>query len=176
MWLDEVRNLIEKNSSITAIDIQTMNDVNDFLIKYPPYDAIVSAIMKNTDYLYFHDYDTKVNPYRYNKRLFQEIMEKQPDALAFIEDHLDMESGMFYKYSQNLEGYIQYNRQLKLFFFTLHIELYVNLIRHLYNRLNVYIAACESLGEDKIAQDLKKLTPIVLNAISTGKKALVSTN
>lgn len=172
MWLNKVRDLVEENSSITTIDIQTINDVDMFLLKYPQYDATVSDFMKNTDYLYFHNYDAEVNRYRYDEKLFQVVLQKQPSASAFIEEHLDIEPGLFYKYTQNLEGYIQYMNEQKLQFFHLHIDLYTNLIKHLYRRLNVYIAGCISIGESKWALDLNKLNSIILNAIHAGEKAL----
>ena len=173
-WLNKVRNLVEGNPGITSIDIQTIDDVNTFLLKYPQYDSVVSEFMKGTNYLHFYKHDYDVNPYRYNNKLYQAVMSTQPDASSFIEEHTDMEPDMFSKYSQNLDGYIKYSRQYKLEFFTLHIQLYVNLIKQLYNRLSVDAAGYESIGEDDAALSIKRLYPIVLNAINAGEEALTT--
>ena len=122
-WLNKVRHLVEGDPSINGIDIQSINDVNFFLLEYPQYDAKVSEFMKATDYLYSYNYDIKANSYRYNEHVFKLVIKNKPDALDFIEDHIEVEYEIFPIYSYALEGYILYLKQKKLMFFTLHIHL-----------------------------------------------------
>ena len=171
-WLNKVRSFVQAEPFTTQVDIQSLNDVNEFLLKFPQYDDIVSKFMEDTDYLHFYKYDTKANPFRYDEKLFQMTMRNHPDISAFFADQLEIESLLFPKYASNLEGYIHYTKQQNLRFFRLHIQLYVNLIRAVYARLKVIISACESIGEYEFAHDLNKLNQIVLKAINTGEEAL----
>jgi hypothetical protein len=169
-WLNKVRDLVEGDSSITAIDIQTIGDVNNFLLKYPQYDAKVSTFMEDTNYLHYYNFDTKINPHRYHEQLFQTVMKMHPDALAFIKSHLELVD--MHPYDQNLKHYIFYMKQQKLRFFSLHIQLYVNLITGIYQRLTVMIAGCESIGEDEFGRKLRKDRQAVLELIKMGEMEL----
>jgi hypothetical protein len=171
-WLNKVRDLTNGEPSTNAVDIQSMNDVDEFLLKYPQYDQNISESVENTGYLHFYEYDTKANPYRYNEKLFQMVMVKHPDALLFVDDLLEMEAGLFPKYAQNLEGYIHYAKQENLRFFRLHIQLYISLIKQVYMRLKVIISFCVNIHQDELAQELDKLNQVVLKAINTGEEAL----
>ena len=69
-WLNKVRALAKTATATTQVDIQTLNDVNDFLIENPSFDGKISSWVKESGYLEFHDHDEKTNTYRYNKELF----------------------------------------------------------------------------------------------------------
>lgn len=171
-WLNRVRDLVKRESVAAGVDVQSINDVGEFLLKYPQYDRTVSAFVEDSGYLDFFKIDKTANPHRYSAPLFQLIMLQQPDPLAFIERELDKEPDIFIRYANNLEGYLQKVRKLRLQFFLLHIQLYVNLIKTVHVRMSVLRAAYALAGEADAARDLTSLNSIVLNAIKTGEAAL----
>lgn len=171
-WLNKVRDLVKCESAVAGVDVQSINDVGDFLLKYPQYDRTVSAFVEDSGYLDFYEFEKTVNPHRYNARMFQFVMLNQPDPLAFIESELDKEPDLFFRYAQNLEGYLQLARKLRLRFFLLHIQLYVNLIKAIYARMEILSAGYALAGEADVARDLTGLNSIVLKAIQTGEAEL----
>lgn len=173
-WLNKVRSLTLEDESTIEVDIQSLNDVNDLLLKFPQCDKIISSFVKKSGYLSFYEYDIRTNPYRYDDKLFQIAMRHHPDPISFIDDLLEIEANLFPIYAQNLEGFISYAKQQNLEFFRIHIELYTNLIRQLHCRLKAVISFHEAIQDLETVRDLARLDKIVIKGITTGEEALIA--
>ncbi|CAB9495814.1 YiiX/YebB-like N1pC/P60 family cysteine hydrolase [Alteromonas macleodii] len=171
-WLGQVRDLVKTNKNIKDIEIDTLNDVNEFLLKYPEFDEQVSEYVKSSGYLEYYKYDSKVNPYRYNYILFDSVMKEQSDPHAFIISQYEKEPEMLRRFSQCLDGFIAYASQRRLKFYNLHIELYINLLNDIARRIFVISHGLECLGELKTADHLRKTNFFCQRIIELGRKEL----
>ncbi|MBH0010994.1 hypothetical protein I6F66_02765 [Pseudoalteromonas sp. NZS100_1] len=160
-WLDKVRIMAQKESHLCNIDIQTINDVDDFLITYSEYDLKVARFMKESGYLEHYNEDTKNNPYRYNQQLFIIVMCQQPDIERFIDFELEKEPEMFKRFSMMLNAYMSFLKKSNIEYFRLHLRLYINLLTGVYVRLLIISCGVKILGDIKSSKDINKLSMLV---------------
>ncbi|MEI8625003.1 YiiX/YebB-like N1pC/P60 family cysteine hydrolase [Pseudoalteromonas sp. B137] len=166
-WLNNVRNMTKTEAKLRGVDIQTINDVNDFLMLYPEYDTKVAGYMKASGYLEHYNEDTKRNPHRYNEQLFFWAMIQQNDLQKFLDFELDKEPGMFKRFTAMLDAYVNFLKQKNLEYFRLHVRLYINLLTGVYVRLNVIGASMKRTGDNESPEGINKLSALVkLNLVS----------
>lgn len=160
-WLNNVRNMTKTEDRFQGVDIQSINDVNEFLISYPECDTRVAAFMKASGYLEHYNEDTKINPHRYNEQLFIFAMTQLHDIQGFLDFELSKESGMFKKFTYMLNAYINLLRQNNLECFRLHLRLYINLLTGVYVRLNVISYGMKHIGDHESSEGIKELSGLV---------------
>jgi hypothetical protein len=173
-WLNKVRALVKSKENLKHIDIQTINDVDDFLISHPEFDEEIAQFMKDSGYLDFYNHDTKQNPYRYNEQLFLITMQSQPDYYQFLEQELDKEPDMLNVFANVLDAHIRHVNSINLECFRLHLQLYINLITGIYARLEIIKKAAKYINDIEFFGDIQKLQDMVGYIITTGQKCLKS--
>ncbi|CAD7534332.1 hypothetical protein G9455_11570 [Aeromonas hydrophila] len=136
-WLNKTRYLVKAFSLENEFDIQSISDVSQFLINKPRFDHDISSYVRESGYLEFYNCDRSINPYRYEKSLFLNVLACHPEPLAFLEEEYSKEPDLINTYETNLSGYMEYNNQRKLEFFMLHIQLYIHLLSIIHTRLSI---------------------------------------
>jgi hypothetical protein len=160
-WLDKVRTMAQTEPHLFNVDIQTINDVNEFLISHPEYDSKVVGFMKESGYLEHYNEDTKNNPYRYNEKLFIVVMNQQLDVQKFIDFQLEKEPEMFKRFTFMLNAYMHFLKKENIEYFRLHLRLYINLLTGVYVRLYMISLGVKFLGDIKGSDDINKLSELV---------------
>lgn len=133
-WLNKAR----KTFKTKGITIQTINDVAIALQNHPELDNEISQFVKDSGYLEHYDYDKCENPYRYNLKLFIEKFEYLGvDGSTFFYGELNKESGEIVRHSSS---YFQSGFYFVYFdseYHQLHVQLYMNLLSLIRDRLSV---------------------------------------
>lgn len=161
-WLNKVRNMIQADDNHKKnIDIQTISDVDDFLMSHPEYDSIVAGFMKDSGYLDHYNEDTKRNQYRYNEQWFSIVMKNESDIQEFLDFELDKEPEMFDRFMQMLNRYMKLLRRKNLECYRLHLRLYINLLTGVYVRLMVIGSGAKDTIYHKSSTEIKKLSNLV---------------
>lgn len=171
-WLDNVRALTKKEPHLSNIDIQTINDVNNFLILHPKYDSIVAAFMKVSGYLEHYNVDSTINHYRYNEKLFIFTMMQQNDPLQFIDNQLDREPEMQKRFTYMMYAYIRLLKQKNLEYFKLHLQLYINLLTEVHVRLHIVSLGVKFISNAELFEGIQESLSIVKKNILFAEKFL----
>ncbi|MNJ87966.1 hypothetical protein D3C87_55020 [compost metagenome] len=171
-WLNKVRSIVKEEKTLSHIEIQTINDVNDFLLLHPEFDKQIAGFMKASGYLDFYNHDTEINQFRYNKQLFILVMATQSNAKTFLEFELDKEPNLFTKFTNMLEAFIRYCQQLDLDCFRHHLRLYINLTTGVLVRLDVIAHGYSSIGDHEAAAMINDLSKLVKNVIDAGENCI----
>lgn len=171
-WLNDVRNMIKSEDKLQGVDIQTINDVDNFLTSHPEYDNKVAGYMKASGYLEHYNEDTKRNQYRYNEQLFFGVMTQQNDLQKFLDFELDKEPEMFKRFTTMLAAYVNFLKQKNLEYFRLHVRLYINLLTGVYVRLNVIGASIQRTGDNESFEEIKKLAALVKQKLTSAESVL----
>lgn len=175
-WLNKVRALAKDNELLSETNIQTINDVNEFLLQHPGYDEKICEFMTASGYLEFYNYDVKVNPYRYNEQWFLLTIQKYLDGQEFLQGELDKEDEMCSRFLHMLNGYLTYFDKRDLKYFRLHVQLYMNLLAGVFRRFSVMKYALEITGQRTKADMLTKVLFIVAKAYNSGRRRLEGSN
>ncbi|WP_171040207.1 YiiX/YebB-like N1pC/P60 family cysteine hydrolase [Pseudoalteromonas sp. S2755] len=165
-WLGLTRDLIESLPNRKSSEINTINDVNELLEKYPDLDRDISNFVKTSGYLEHYLFDSKVNPHRYKTEVMKQYLLKFKDPVEFLCSELEKETELFRVYLSNLHGYYAYYKNFPLEFFSLHVCLYLNLMQTIHTRIKVIKNSLISLGEVDLARELATLETFCSNAIN----------
>ena len=150
-WVREVRQLSQANDLSMKYDVQTINDVDEFLYENRTFNNSILESVKNGGYLTFYKYDTKRNPWRYDRVLLETVITYQPDKESFIEDQLKISFDVFNVYKNNLVKYLEYYPSTGLSYYKEHGYLYYNLMDLIYIRSKNINEVSEKLGLKKEA-------------------------
>lgn len=150
-WVREARNLIQNNEIFEKYDIQTINDVNEFLYENREFNDSIVSLIKSGRYLTYYKYDTQRNPWRYNSDLFEMIATHQSDKEHFFDVQLKINFDVFNVYSNNLRMYLSYYTSSGLSYYKEHCFLYKNLMQLIYIRAKNINKASKKLGLEKEA-------------------------
>ncbi|WP_164672098.1 YiiX/YebB-like N1pC/P60 family cysteine hydrolase [Pseudomonas viridiflava] len=157
-WLAKVRALVKSNPELNAaFDIQTVNDVDELLVKRPELDEIVVGFLHENDYLTYYNHDVKVNTYRYNPDLMTLMVRGADDPVRFIETELQKEYSLAQRHSQNIDNSIQNYLSTGLNYVMEHLKLYQNLINGVWVRLKHIAIASEAVGIAQVANRAREL-------------------
>lgn len=171
-WMDKVRTLAQAQSLTPKSDIQTLNDVDEFLLRHPEFDKQISCFIKESGYLDFYNIDRRINPFRYDKQIFLVTMGNQSDVIEFLEEELEKETTLFTKYANNFDEYRAYAQRCNLEYFSLQLRLYLNLISELYVRIDTVAHGYEFLQEYEVSTGIRELLKPVQQQIELGKNTL----
>lgn len=67
---DITNNLLKNIRALTGQDIQTLNEIDIFLMENPDYDNQITELLKNSGYLEIWKMDCEKNPWRYDGKVF----------------------------------------------------------------------------------------------------------
>ena len=133
-WLIKTRELAMGKK----YEIQTINDVAEYLETEPEHDSLICEFIKGSGYLKHYKCDTEINPYRYNYESFIKYFnDKGIDIEAAIRGELKKEPGMFVHIYKNYVWHVQEYEKSKLIYHKLHVDLYMNILLLIKQRLLV---------------------------------------
>nr|WP_250158494.1 YiiX/YebB-like N1pC/P60 family cysteine hydrolase [Vibrio alginolyticus] len=150
-WVREVRKLSQTNDLSVKYDIQTINDVDEFLYENRTFNDSILEFVKNGGYLTYYKYDTKRNPWRYDRALLEAVVISHPDKESFLEAQLKISFNIFNLYRNNLVKYLEYYSSTGLSYYKEHSYLYYNLMNLIYVRSKNINEVSEKLGFKKEA-------------------------
>ena len=139
------------NALSVKYDIQTINDVDEFLYMNREFNNSILEFVRSGGYLTYYKYDTKRNPWRYDKVLLEAAVTVQPDKELFFEDQLKIAFDVFNVYSNQLVKYLNHYASTGLSYYKEHGYLYYNLMNLIYIRSRNINEVSEKLGFKKEA-------------------------
>lgn len=171
-WVNKVRELVQIENLSKSFDIQSINDVEDFLRLNHKYDDTVVSYMKSGGYLTHYNFDTKRNPYRYNPILLEEraLLHNRKDD--FFYDQLSKELHIIELYSKNLNGYLNYYIDNNLNYYREHCFLYMNLLTGIYVRMNFLNKVSKKYNNRYIASASSWVMRVAASNCGKGKEIL----
>jgi len=133
-WLNKVRVI----ASDLGFEIQTINDVSEFINFHPKQDLVVSALVESSGYLEHYLCDLKFNPYRYKLEEFIEYFTNEniplEDAVA---GEIQKEPGMIDLLYRNYSIHTQMYKRTDFKYHEIHAKLYLNILLFIKKRLVV---------------------------------------
>jgi hypothetical protein len=174
-WLNKTRALVNADPSLAEKwDIQTQNDVNDFLLAHPEYDKEVSTSVAESGYLDFYKIEEQRNPYRYNADLFWFHLAHAEDAEEFLDSEIDKERDLIHRHTTMQEAFCKLIEKNDLLFFRQHIDLYTNLVSDIAARVKVIRTTL--LRCDLDVDDFDFLLEVLSQMIHKGRNLLAQKN
>lgn len=170
-WLNRVRSLVISKFP-KEWDIQTINDVNEFLKVHSELDEEISGYVKESGYLDFYRRDEEINPQRYDERLFVFFLMNSVDPESLIESELEKEDGIIRRFAVMLDSYIALSKIMNLQYYFLHVSLYTNLMKHIHRRVEVIRNALEMTGNNELADDISLLVDTAGKIAAAGEEHL----
>lgn len=142
-WVNKVRELVSSLQKESEFDIQTINDVNEFLTRNPAFDDDVMRFINSGGYLTYYKYDFTKNPYRTNARIFESTANERNDKKHFLNSEISISEASIYYQPGNLLGYLKYYKENNLSYFLEHCKLYLNLITATHTRMDILCDYCK---------------------------------
>lgn len=174
-WLNQTRALVNADPNLAEKwDIQTQNDVNDFLQAHPKHDQEVSAFVAESGYLEFYKIEEQHNPYRYSTELFWFHLEHAEDAEEFLDSEIEKERDLIYRHTTMLEIFCELLERNSLIFFKQHVDLYTNLVADIATRISVIRIALLRCEID--VDDIDFLLEVLKQMVDKGEKLLAQKN
>ncbi|MDQ7966670.1 YiiX/YebB-like N1pC/P60 family cysteine hydrolase [Pseudomonas plecoglossicida] len=172
-WLGKVRHLVSENEELAKKwDIQTLNDVNSFLLAHPEYDQQISEFMQSSGYLEFYKIESITNPHRYSSKLLIHQLRQIEDPGDYIDDELEKEPGLFRRFGTMQYQLSQLYKEKNLNFFWLQIRLYNNMLKEILIRVSVVRDTYLSLRMPEEAQNLNSTIEAVASVVRQGQELL----
>jgi hypothetical protein len=133
----DITNLILKSvRELTASDIQSFENLDQFVIDNQKYDVEITDIIVNSGYLTMFDYDLIQNPWRYDGRLFQSLDIEDSYKKETAEFELESAKNQVKLYSHNYLMCQNVCGHLPLRYFKMKMELYRKLINWMNKRID----------------------------------------
>ncbi len=120
--------ILLKVRQLTKQDIQTLEQITQYVIDNPEHDKEISRIYKESGYLAMWEYETKKNTWRYDGRIFINIPLPVNKLIETARSEKDNAEERLIFYNNNLEQYFHINQIHKLEYSSLHLELYKKLV------------------------------------------------
>lgn len=125
--MDANNKILAEVRRITGTDIQTLNQVTEYLVSHPEHDQEITDVVSQSPYLHFWENEMEKHPYRYDSTLFLETV--PPAAWPSFLDHFEgVYNDNMFRYMTNLIAYENLYEHHQLSYFGIHIDLYRNLV------------------------------------------------
>jgi len=129
IFLDSVRNL-------TGFDIQTFDDVDNYLIKKPEKDHEIDDLIKRTDYFNLGDMEKEKNILMYHPETFLKYYGIEQCVKHSSEEFYNEQVRM-YNFKMAIEKYKKLYEETKLEYFASHMKCYIRQLELSLERFNV---------------------------------------
>lgn len=130
--------ILSKTRGLTGKDVQTLNQITNYVIENPHHDKEISEIFKQSGYLTMWQYEITNNPWRYNGVIFLSLPLSRDKLVEMAKSEIESAKETHERFKINLRQYFIINEIHKLEYSLLHLELYKQLIT---NNLNQSEAA-----------------------------------
>jgi len=173
-WLNRVRELVAIDTTLSkSYDIQTLDDVDAFLLDHPEFDQTVTTYVSDTDFLTFFNHDRTVNSYRYDRiAMFKKMMEFPFNAGDFLQEELSKEPRNFERYCGNIQATIHHIGLRRLNYFLERLRLYRNLVNEGLVRTEIIAFGFDHIGEAASAEGARELAGLARKYILQADQVL----
>ncbi|WP_100169756.1 YiiX/YebB-like N1pC/P60 family cysteine hydrolase [Marinobacterium stanieri] len=128
--------ILSKVRKLTKKDIQTLEQITQYVIENPVHDQKISKIYKDSGYLTMWEYDTKKNAWRYDGRVFINLPLPIDELIEMARFEKDSAQERLALYKGNLEQYFYMNEIYKLEYSSMHFDLYKKLVENTLDNIN----------------------------------------
>lgn len=120
--------ILKKARKLAGADIQTLNQLTDFLLANRKYDQQITEIFLNSGYLTMWEYEAKKNKWRYDADIFMQLQLSADEKLSLARDELERATGRLERYKFNLEQCFYMKETTNLKYAHVNFELYKKLV------------------------------------------------
>lgn len=139
---EQVHNFIfQKTRKITRLDIQTFEQLNSMLIKFPVFDEPILEVLKESEYLKLWEIDLKSNPWNYDYECFKRCIPNENERKKIGEKRAISEENILTRFKTTLSTLLDAYRHQPLKSIAIQIVLYKQLIELSKQRMDVWINA-----------------------------------
>jgi hypothetical protein len=117
--------------------IQSLNDIDDYLIAHPKEDAAFAEIFRKSGYLDIWRDEQEHHPWRYEIELLSQIVVEEAKIVEYCREMLEDQQMRPNRFQINCDGYRAYYQTTRLGTFRLLHDLYENVSRQHANRVLV---------------------------------------
>lgn len=120
---------------VTKEDLQTPQQITDFVYSHPEFDKAVSEVLKDSNYLEIYKLEEKLNPWHYDTDEFKKKYEGEEVDAAYELQRTSKHLMNLYK--QNLIGICERYDETQMTYFGLIKDLYEHLVEQCQRRIDV---------------------------------------
>lgn len=128
--------ILSRVRKLTSQDIQTLEQITQYVIDNPVHDQEVSNIYRESGYLTMWEYETTKNPWRYDGRIFINLPLPASELIEMAKFEKDSAEERLALYKNNLEQYFYINEIHKLEYSSIHFYLYKKLVENTLDNIN----------------------------------------
>jgi hypothetical protein len=132
--------ILSKSRSLTGEDIQTLNQLSEYVIAHPELDNKISDVLVDSGYLHMWQLELEKNPHHYDFKAFTEHVESKY-WLSASEKLSKVAEANNERYSTNLSFYTCAYNEKQLRYLKLHVTLYSILVHQCAKMRNVAATA-----------------------------------
>jgi hypothetical protein len=133
---DITNSILESVRSLTQKDIQSFEDLDQFIIDNPTYDKKITDIVRLSGYLSMFDYELVHNPWRFDGEIFLSLDLDPSYKKERAEFELDSAEEQVRLYSHNYLMCQSIRGRFPLVYFEMKMELYKKLINFMNKRIS----------------------------------------
>lgn len=141
--------IIKDIKTLSGTDIQTFEQVSNYLLENEKHDQEITRILQESGYLSFWQIDFQKNPWRYDPEAFLALNVKKQKKLEIAGANMEAAKSQKKQFTFMYVQYMQLWNRKKLKYFSLQIDLYITLI----NLTDYRIAAAEYVLANAINDD-----------------------
>ncbi|MFH6953351.1 YiiX/YebB-like N1pC/P60 family cysteine hydrolase [Pseudoalteromonas sp. XMcav1-K] len=128
--------ILSKVRKLTKKDIQTLEQITQYVIENPVHDQQISKIYRDSGYLTMWEYETTKNAWRYDGRIFINLPLSIDELIEVASSEKDRAQERLTLYKGNLEQYFYINEIHKLEYASIHFDLYKKLVENTLDNIN----------------------------------------
>lgn len=128
--------ILSKVREIAKKDIQTLEQITQYIIENPVHDQKISKIYRDSGYLTMWEYETTKNAWRYDGRVFINLPLPIDELIEMAKFEKDSAQERLALYKGNLEQYFYINEIHKLEYSSIHFDLYKKLVENTLDNIN----------------------------------------
>lgn len=128
--------ILSKVRKLTKKDIQSLEQITQYVIENPVHDQKISKIYRDSGYLTMWEYETTKNAWRYDGRIFINLPLPLNELIEMAKFEKDSAQERLLLYKRNLEQYFYINEIHKLEYSSIHFDLYKKLVENTLDNIN----------------------------------------
>ncbi|MEM5496577.1 YiiX/YebB-like N1pC/P60 family cysteine hydrolase [Paraglaciecola mesophila] len=128
--------ILLKVRAVSKEDIQTLDQITQYVITHPEHDEEISKIYKESGYLTMWEYEVQKNAWRYDGELFLNLPLSDNELIEMAKLEKSSAKETLSRYKINLEQYFYINEVHKLEYSRVQFELYKKLVENTLDNIN----------------------------------------
>lgn len=128
--------ILSKVRKLTKKDIQSLEQITQYVIENPVHDQQISKIYRDSGYLTMWEYEITKNAWRYDGRVFINLPLPINELIEMAKFEKDSAHKRLSLYKRNLEQYFYINEIHKLEYSSINFDLYKKLVENTLDNIN----------------------------------------